>query len=310
MADERPATPSSTRLEAWKQLGGVLFEVSPEQPLEVLQQRLRETGTAPKEGSGGPHVLVDAAVLAQAIERHAAQLRGCADSRIETMRGLLLALLAHLEGVHTRAGDCAQLAQIRDRLAACPQELELVPEMLSRCLSSLSNDFAEASSPVLAARKGTASGAVSDPCTGLPLKAEAEAALQRAVGSPQIYVAVFYVHRMHLINARFGENIGNEILLYCSQHLATSLVRPSDLLFRWMGPAFVAILDRPESPVVVAAEVRRAVSTPLSRFFDNASRTMYLPVKLSAETIAASSLDPCAVTGQVAQFIHHASRTS
>lgn len=336
MADERAATPSSTKLDAWKQLGCMLFEASPEQPLEVLRQRLQEAGAARKDDTGGPQVLIDAGALARAIERYTTQFQQGTDSRMEVMRGLLLTLIGHLESVHTGAGDFAQLAQIRDHLdAACREDLDLVPEMLSRCLSSLKQDFVEkqkaeevlmaefcdqvklleqstgtATSLTSGTHRGTTPAVLSDPCTGLPSKAEAEAALRRAAGSPQLYVAVFYVHRMHLVNARFGENVGNEILLFCSQHIATSLVRPSDSLFRWTGPAFVAILERADSPVVVATEVRRLVSAPLSRFFDNSSRTMYLPIKLSAETIPAASQTHAAVVDLVGQFVHHASRTS
>ena len=128
------------------------------------------------------------------------------------------------------------------------------------------------------------------------------------MGGSQVHVAVFYVHRMNLITSRFGENIGNEILLFCSQHIATSLVRLSDNMFRWSGPAFVAILLRKESPAVVADEVLRVVSSPLSKFFDISSRTMYLPVKLSGEVIPAGNQTYAAVVDKIGQFILRASQ--
>jgi len=108
---------------------------------------------------------------------------------------------------------------------------------------------------------------------------------------------------MSLINARFGEEIGNEILLYCSQHIATSLIRPTDSLFRWAGPLFVAILEREESAPAVAGEVRRVVSAPLSRFFDNSSRTMYLPIRLTAETLPAANQEYETLAGQISHFV-------
>jgi GGDEF domain-containing protein len=101
----------------------------------------------------------------------------------------------------------------------------------------------------------------------------------------QTYVVAFYVHRMQLINARFGDAIGNQVLMFCGQHLATSLSGANDTLFRWRGPGFVAVLERNESVLAIASEVQRFASTPLSRFFETPLRTVYLPIKLTAEIL-------------------------
>jgi GGDEF domain-containing protein len=119
------------------------------------------------------------------------------------------------------------------------------------------------------------------------MKADAEAAIRRALeGDAQGYVAMFYLHRMHLINARFGDAIGNQVILFCSQHIATHLTGATDALFRWRGPGFVALLERSDSALAVASEVQRFTSMPLSRFFETPSRTVYLPIKLTGEVLA------------------------
>jgi GGDEF domain-containing protein len=327
-------------MEAWKQFGCVLFDTSAERSLESLQESLQETGSARHGGSGpgGAQVLVDASALAHAIERYSHQLQERSnaerDAEKEKIRGFLGVFLDHLECTHPEATEAAQVAQIRSHLdAGRPEEPELMRQLLTGCLSSLRESFLgkQKSSEVLiaslrdriqlleqlgpsvpvlasAAQAAPPLAVVSDPCTGLPAKSEAEAALQRVAGSSQSYIAVFYAHRMNLINARFGEEIGNEIILFCSQHIATTLIRPADLLFRWSGPAFVAILEREESPPAVAGEVRRVVSAPLSRFFDNSSRTMYLPIRLTGETFPAASQDYATIGEQIANFIHSASR--
>jgi GGDEF domain-containing protein len=335
MAEENVATSGSVKLDAWKQLGGLLFEAFPEQPLEVLQQRLLETSASLKDDRGGPLVLI-AGVLAQAMERATTQMQRRLDSRAEAMRDLLFTLLDHLESVHAGAGNFARLAQIRKHFeAGWPEDPGMVQQMLAACLSSLKREFeekqdaTEVRTAALHARvklleQSTTAGSASntdkkgpgpalvviDPCTGLPAKAEAEAALQRAIGGPaQTYVAVFYVQRLSRINARFGEDIGNEILLFCSQHIATSLSRSNDLLFRWSGPAFVAILEREESPVAVLGEVRRVAAAPLNRFFETSSRTVYLPIRLSAEVIPAANQTYSSVADQIRHWILQASTT-
>jgi GGDEF domain-containing protein len=331
---EKPiAAPGTETLEAWKQFGCMLFDASAEQPLEALQERLKGASPVTPNGTGGAQIMIDATALAQSIERYSQQLQQRANRERETVRGYLRTFLDHLEGVHTEVAETAQLAQMRGHLeAGQPEDPDAMKLLISGCLTSLQQSYREKQSsqetliaslrdriqvleqfcpPIPAAASATQGPAlpvVSDPCTGLPAKSEAEAALQRVAGAAQYYIAIFYVHRMNLINARFGEEIGNEIILYCSQHIATSLIRPADSLFRWSGPAFIAILERDESPQAVAGEVRRVVSAPLSRFFDNSSRTMYLPIRLTAESFPVVNQDYDAVSGQIANFIHSAAR--
>jgi GGDEF domain-containing protein len=150
-----------------------------------------------------------------------------------------------------------------------------------------------------------------DLCTGLPLKADLESALERALfdEDSSLYVGVFYVHRIALTNARFGTAIADQVLLFCSQHIATRLLRPEDLLFRWQGPAFAALLRREESLPAIANEVQRTGNAPLSRFFETASRSVYLPIKMSAETFRVEEQSAKSVLEQVEEFAGKIART-
>lgn len=326
MVDERIVASGAETPDAWKQISCLLFDTSAGPSLPAIQERLQETSSARQADSASPQVLIDAAALAHSIDRYSRQLQQQVSMEREASRGLLSALLDHLEYVHTDAVEVAQLAQVRSHLeTGHPEDPEQRRQLLMECLASLRQGYQdrerandallashrdriqrlEPSGPLSSSSAGVApaQAVVSDPCTGLPAKSEAEAALQRVAGNSQSYIAVFYVHRMSLINARFGEEIGNEILVYCSQHIATTLIRPKDLLFRWSGPVFVAILERDESAPAVAGEVRRVVSAPLSRFFDNSSRTMYLPIRLTAETFAAANQEYASLAEQISHFI-------
>ena len=331
MVDKPIAAPSTGTCESWKQSGYMLLDTPAELSLEALRERLMQANLASQDAApGGTKVLIDATALAQIIERYSRPLQQRAGVEQEASPGLLATFMDHLECVHTEAVEAAQIAQIRSYLeAGHPEDPEQRRQLLIECLASLRQGFQdresarESANETLiaslrdriqsleesgslaspAAAAAPVQAVVSDPSTGLPAKSEAEAALRRVAGASQSYIAVFYVHRMSLINARFGEEIGNEILLYCSQHIATNLIRPADLLFRWSGPVFVAILEREESASAVAGEVRRVVSAPLSRFFDNSSRTMYLPIRLTAETFPAMNQDYTTVAGQIAHFV-------
>jgi GGDEF domain-containing protein len=124
-----------------------------------------------------------------------------------------------------------------------------------------------------------------DSCTGLPLRAEAESMVRHALENHvAAHLVVFYLHRMQLTNARFGSSVGDQVIFYCSQKIATDLITgANDQLFRWTGPAFVALVGHLESEADVRSEVQRLVSSPLSRYFETATRSVFLPVKLSAD---------------------------
>ena len=88
-----------------------------------------------------------------------------------------------------------------------------------------------------------------DVCTGLPTRPDGEAAIHKAIQrNAHAYAAVFYLHRMAMTNARFGEAMGNQMILFCSQHVSSRLTRANDLLFRWSGPAFLAVIERQDPP--------------------------------------------------------------
>jgi GGDEF domain-containing protein len=143
-----------------------------------------------------------------------------------------------------------------------------------------------------------------DPGTGLPARAQAEGALREAINrQPQCYAVVFYLHRMQLTNARFGPAIGNQLIEFCSQHIAASCLRSTDTLFRWSGPAFVAIIERAETPTVLAAEIHKLVSPPLGRFFEAPKRSVYLPIKMTAEAVPLFDTNYADVLGSIETFV-------
>jgi len=96
-----------------------------------------------------------------------------------------------------------------------------------------------------------------DTATGLPSKKEALKAIQTAVASPQNkFLAIAVVARVQAVNARFGYAIGDRVLAAFADHFCGGLAA-SDEVFRWHGPALIALLERQESLESVRREIRR-----------------------------------------------------
>jgi GGDEF domain-containing protein len=64
------------------------------------------------------------------------------------------------------------------------------------------------------------------------------------------------VNRIQSVNRRFGYAVGDRLLKTVSDHFGGTLVK-TDRLFRWRGPALVALLEREEPIDVVQTEIRR-----------------------------------------------------
>lgn len=124
--------------------------------------------------------------------------------------------------------------------------------------------------------KGTS--AAPDTLTGLQARGCAERALAAALDAGlRAYVALFVVGRLHVINARYGYATGDQMLRVVCDHLASG-VSPGDRLFRWTGPAFVALLERVESRAEVEQEIARIGSAALTVTVQIGNGSVSLPI--------------------------------
>jgi len=78
------------------------------------------------------------------------------------------------------------------------------------------------------------------------------------------HVVVFVLDRYALITRRFGRAATDELLQLYGIHLAQGLAA-TDELFRWTGPSFVALLERPGSQEDIRRELARLGSVRLER---------------------------------------------
>jgi GGDEF domain-containing protein len=273
--------------EAWRKLTSMALEALAKSPVEfsaaegrVFSTHLRDSMAALDDQAETHRVLIAAGSLAQAIEQYNGQTQRHFDGLVNQLRELTGFLLERAAGLPSEFKQSLESALALQELTALQHQLGLGLET-ARTLPD-----PPAPGEVFVPPSGSRDAAAiagADSCTGLLTQSDAEAVIRRVISSgAQAYVAAFYAHRMQLINARFGDGIGNQVILFCSQHIATNL-STSDTLFRWRGPGFVAVIERNESPLAIASEVQRFTSMPLSRFFETPSRTVYLPIKLTAE---------------------------
>ena len=120
-----------------------------------------------------------------------------------------------------------------------------------------------------------------DRATGLPGKNEAEKAIQAAMSSPGgKYLLVAVCSRVQAVNARFGYAIGDRVLGAFAEHFKKGL-SPQDQVFRWQGPAIVALLERPLRIDRVRYEVRQFADQKLERTMELGQRTVLIPIAAS-----------------------------
>lgn len=143
-----------------------------------------------------------------------------------------------------------------------------------------------------------------DTLSGLPLRAQANEALEAAIESgDRGFIAIFVVDRVHLINGRFGYAVGDQMLLLFHQHLAQNL-KDRDQLFRWTGPVFLALLKRPNLPDAVRAEVKRLHGVKLETTVQVGARSILLPVAGTSSVFSLFDFDTAAsVVQKVDAFV-------
>src|SRR5579872_3025793 len=121
-------------------------------------------------------------------------------------------------------------------------------------------------------------GSEIDKISGLETRESAERAITRAMERGGLsYAALFVVDRLHLINAQFGYATGDRILREFGEHLQSSLL-PADQLFRWTGPAFLAVIERSEDSGEVEAAVQSIAAEQLEATVQIGNGCVRLPI--------------------------------
>jgi len=86
------------------------------------------------------------------------------------------------------------------------------------------------------------------------------------------------IDRMQILNLRYGRDVGDQILFEFAA-MTQQLLTVEDRLFRWGGPALLAIMRRPGASIgSVRSEVGRIMQTKLEHMIQTPSRSVMIPI--------------------------------
>jgi GGDEF domain-containing protein len=120
-----------------------------------------------------------------------------------------------------------------------------------------------------------------DLITDLPGEAVAQAQFQSALRSgDRHHVAVFVLRSVQRINLRFGRSTGDQVVRALKGYLAEQL-SPADHMFRWPGPALVALLAGNDPVERVSARLKRILDRPVERSFDVDGQSVRIPLSVA-----------------------------
>lgn len=209
---------------------------------------------------------------------------------------ILLAAARTVSHICSASDDCAlRLDQIEDQIeeTAGIEGVRVPRFQLEECLQSLRDQtrrqreemsqlLVQLQQQIEAAQRENDQDVLLAPeidrVSGLEGRESAERAIAAAMerGGPS-YAALFVVDRLHLINAQFGYSTGDRILREFCEHLRSSLL-PEDQLFRWTGPAFLAVIERSEEPSEVETVIQRIAGGQLEAAVQIGNGCVRLPI--------------------------------
>jgi GGDEF domain-containing protein len=175
------------------------------------------------------------------------------------------------------AGEIKDLAQLKGHLSEClrgfREEAQHQRELAETLIANLREQIE--SRPAWASPEEHERV---DPITGLPGKDACMRALQEPVGiGKRRYVVTMSVNRIQSINARFGNPAGDHVLNAFGKFVGKQLPA-TDKLFRWTGPAVVAVIERSEMLDRVRAQIKRIMDIRLDEKLELGERSVLIPV--------------------------------
>jgi diguanylate cyclase (GGDEF)-like protein len=120
-----------------------------------------------------------------------------------------------------------------------------------------------------------------DTVTGLPSRRAAERTISETVQSGgNSAVAVFVVTRLSAINSKYGRSVGDEVMLRVANHFAQHLSSDT-LLYRWSGPALVAVINTHEDAEAINRAWAKAAAIKQEINLETKERAVFVVVETS-----------------------------
>ena len=277
-----------------EKLGESAVECDP-QELVSLRKEINAIHEALTPDLPDENALVLAKAATQALEAYNKRITKTVSRQTSDFQAIIKMLQTGLLAIAGEKPDSVQaLTRIGEELdcGAGFKDLQSLKLRLSQCLSGLGTEIERektASNAVIEklqieiervhASGGESLHRIVDLPTGLLCQEDCIAAIEKAIDKgTRHYAVTMVVNRVQPVNARFGRDAGDWMLSRFKNHVETLLLTPGDRLFRWTGPAMVAILERPQPVDHVRALVRRALETLIDETYEVAGRSILIPI--------------------------------
>jgi GGDEF domain-containing protein len=256
-----------------------------------------------------------AAAAAQAIGEYAQETNRLLHSQIEELQNTIATLAqasANAGGSDKRIGAPQSTIGAGLGRVAVAQSISMLKASLHESLSGIREEttqqraeldhLAQALRAEISHQQESSPSSDLDPVTELPCEAAARAQFLAALHSgEQKHVAVFVLGSAQRINLRFGRAAGDEVVRELKRYVAGQL-QPGDGMFRWPGPAIVALLATAEPFDKVRTRMKRFLEKPIERDFDINGRSVLIPLSI-AWSVYPVSLPLAGLNRQIHDFI-------
>ena len=257
-----------------------------------------------KAGSGAEltleQLLINVRTVAHAIESYNSRTSRIIRKQTSELRNMITMLtqaVVKIAGSSTRSGEALDNIKSHLESAAATEDIQGIRYRLGDCLNFVCEEFtrqkeaadsmmSDLKSQINNAQASVADNREFDRVTGLPLRQTAEAAFQEALSRGKHYILTLVLDRLQSINARFGSDVGDQVLRALRTHVETGLLAKGDRLFRWTGPALVVLMPRQQDLHQVRGAIRRFLDTVERGEFDIEGRTVLIPLSVAWSVIA------------------------
>jgi GGDEF domain-containing protein len=277
-------------------MGSTAVEAVPADLMALLRDlRQIHDGLAPDLSSEHLRILAEeAAQVLTNYNKGIERLLASQGSEVKHILALLQETLISIAGENTRSGK--RLQEITGELekSGAITDLRVLKGRLTECLQGLREETLQQKADAavvmeklqMTIERGRTtfvgqSGNSMDAVTGLPGRDGAIAAMQNAVdGGTRHYAVVMVVLRVEMISGRFGADVGERMMVGFKEHLIKQL-SAADQLFRWGGPALVAVIERPEPLAAVLQQIKRLLEARVEVNYSGNGKSVLIPLSAS-----------------------------
>lgn len=208
---------------------------------EAFRESISKAHDAMMEASTPEELLVHAGSVIKAFEEHSRRAARERELHAAELQHIVRMLTSTLASIAASANaNIGYLGELEKRIVSSSQldDVRLIRSKLADCLTEIraeverqrtdTRDTIENLTKGLEQNRSCsaalAEDSANDPVTGLPLRPAAESALVDAaqVGGP-LYVAVMVLDRLQGLNARFGREVGDQVLRVFSRTIQRAL---------------------------------------------------------------------------------------